>query len=88
MKHLKKFENYIQKSENYKSLVNEFYDETELIYKTTEQIIREDIKKYLKYNYSDTYIEAALYGKYKYAYSMEDINSLIEEERRNMDLVD
>ncbi len=40
-----------------------------------------EIKNLLKLGHSDAYIEAVMYGKYKYKYNMKHINNIIKKYR-------
>lgn len=39
-----------------------------------------EIKGLIKSGYSDAYIEAVIYGRYKYKYNMKQINNAIQKE--------
>jgi len=40
-----------------------------------------EIKRLIESGCSDAYIEAVIYGKYKYRYNMKEINNAIQKER-------
>jgi len=44
---------------------------------TIEQKVDKEIKEMISYNLSDAYIEAVMYGRYSYKYSIGEINSKI-----------
>jgi len=45
---------------------------------SADKRLYEDIIHLLKYGLSDALIEARMYGKYKYIFSMKDINNMID----------
>ena len=46
--------------------------------------IHKDIIDMMKNGLSDAFIEAKLYGKYKYNFSMKDINNMIDKAKENL----
>lgn len=44
----------------------------------SDKHIIKDTQNYVKYNYSDAYIESKLYQKYNYAYSLKRIGEIVK----------
>ena len=69
---------------------NEQHDEDKCEYcdyvyqQSSDKKLHKDIVDMLKYGQSDAYIEAKLYGKYKYKFSMKDINNMIDKAKEHL----
>jgi hypothetical protein len=82
----------IDKVKNFKQFVNENeqHDDDSCEYcgyvyqKSTDKLLHKDIIDMLKNGLSDAFIEAKLYGKYKYKFSMRDINNMIDKAKEHL----
>ena len=82
----------IDKVLNFKQFVNENeqHDDDSCEYcgyvyqKSADKRLHKDIVDMLKYGQSEAYIEAKLYGKYKYKFSMKDINNMIDKAKEHL----
>ena len=82
----------INKVKNWKQFLNENEHHAEdkceycdyVYQQSSDKKLHKDIVDMLKYGQSDAYIEAKLYGKYKYKFSMKDINNMIDKAKEHL----
>jgi hypothetical protein len=82
----------IDKVKNFKQFVNESEEHNEdsceycgyVYQKSADKLLHKDIIDMMKNGLSDTFIEAKLYGKYKYKFSMRDINDMINKAKEHL----
>jgi len=82
----------IDKVKNFKQFVNESEEHNEdkceycdyVYQQSSDKKLHKEIVDMLKNGLSDTFIEAKLYGKYKYKFSIKDINNMIDKAKQHL----